>query len=303
MDAAVIVFIVFAYVLAIALSSVIWLTGGHESPLLFLSLISMFIPAAAVVAARFATGEKLHVDWDLPPKRYFPLALFLMPATMHAVMLSVTVFLTGEVPWQDWLTDHANGVFHSPMQLGWGTLNSTELAFHLITNAIFGLLLVSFLAFFEEIGWRVWLLQRLAGGVSQRKAITVVAIIWALWHVPFVLSGILYFANVSRSAATAIMPVGEFGAGLVIGWFWIRTRSIWIVSLAHGALNDWGQYAFKFMKDVPVSVFGTVYRSYDTIALASGSVALVVLGGLLVFSCIPNARTSERLSDSLTDIQ
>jgi membrane protease YdiL (CAAX protease family) len=303
MDAAAMVFIVFAYALAIALSFVIWLTGGHESPLLFLSLISMFIPAAAVVAARFLTGEKLHADWHLPPKRYFPLALFLMPATMHTVMLSATVILTGEVPWQGWLTDHANGVFHSPAQLGRGTLNSRELAFHLITNAIFGLLLVSFLAFFEEIGWRVWLLQRLAGSVGQRKAITAVAIIWALWHVPFVLSGILYFANVSRGAATAIMPVGDFGAGLVIGWFWIRTRSIWIVSLAHGALNDWGQYAFKFMKDVPVSVFGTVYRSYDMIALASGSVALVVLGGLLVFSCIPDVRTSERISNSLTDIQ
>jgi hypothetical protein len=90
------------------------------------------------------------------------------------------------------------------------------------------------------------------------------------------------------------MPVGEFGAGLVIGWFWMRTRSIWIVSLAHGALNDWGQYAFKFMKDVPISVLGTLYRSYDTIVLASRSLALVVLGVLLVLWCIRDSiRTSE----------
>ena len=294
MNAAVLIFVACAYALAIVLSVAIWLTSGNESPLHSLGLISMFIPAAAVFAARYATGEQLRVDWSFPPKRYVPLALFLMPAVMHAVMLSATVFLTGELPWQDWLTHPANDVFRSPAQLGWGSLNERELYVHLVMNAITGLLIVSFLAFFEEIGWRAWLLQRLAARVSPRKAILAVAVIWALWHVPFLLSGILSFANVSRGPATVIMPVGEFGAGLVIGWFWIRTRSIWIVSLAHGALNNWGQYAFKFMKDAPVSIFGTVYPSYDTIVLASGTVALVVLGGLLVLWCAPDVKTSER---------
>ena len=287
MDAQVVAFIVFTYGLSIALSLVIWLTGGHESPFLFLSVFSMFIPASAVVALRFTTGEKPHVDWVRPPRLYLPLALLLMPVTMHVVMLSATVFLVGRIPWQDWLTDHPTGVFHAPVQLGWGTLNTTGVAFHLILNAIFGLLVVSFLAFFEEIGWRAWLLQRLANTFSQRKAIVIVAVIWAAWHTPFVLSGILYFANVSRGAAATILPIGEFGAGLVIGWLWIRTRNIWIVSLAHGALNNWGQYGFKFMKDVPVQAFGIEYRSYDAIALATGSVALTVLGGLLVYCCIP----------------
>lgn len=53
--------------------------------------------------------------------------------------------------------------------------------------------------------------------VSVRKAIIAAALIWALWHVPFLLSGILSFANVSRGPATVIMPVGEFGTGRVIG--------------------------------------------------------------------------------------
>jgi membrane protease YdiL (CAAX protease family) len=37
--------------------------------------------------------------------------------------------------------------------------------------------------------------------------------------------------------------------GLIIGWLWLRTESIWLVAIAHGALNNWGQYAFKYMKD------------------------------------------------------
>lgn len=295
MDAPVIGLIAYTYVLGIALSLVVWLTGGHESPFLFLSVFSMFIPTSAVVAVRFTTRERLHVDWVAPPRRYLPLALFLIPVTMHVAMLSSTVFLVGRIPWQDWLTDSTNGVFHVPAQLGWGTLNATGIAFHSILNAMVGLLLISFLAFFEEIGWRAWLLQRLTIAYGQRKAIVGVAVIWALWHIPFVLSGISYFANVSRGSAAVILPIGEFGAGLVIGWLWIRTRNIWIVSLAHGALNNWGQYAFKFMKDVPVMVFGTDYPSYDAVALASGSLALTVLGGLLMWLCIPDPGKSESI--------
>jgi hypothetical protein len=44
------------------------------------------------------------------------------------------------------------------------------------------------------------------------------------------------------------VPVGIFAAGLVIDWLWLKTESIRIVSLAHGALNNWGQYAFKYMQ-------------------------------------------------------
>lgn len=35
----------------------------------------------------------------------------------------------------------------------------------------------------------------------------------------------------------------------MIGRLWVRTESLWIAALTHGALNNWGQYAFKFMDD------------------------------------------------------
>jgi membrane protease YdiL (CAAX protease family) len=42
--------------------------------------------------------------------------------------------------------------------------------------------------------------------------------------------------------------VGTFGGGLFLAFLWFKTESILLVSLAHGAINNWGQYAFKFMK-------------------------------------------------------
>ncbi len=62
--------------------------------------------------------------------------------------------------------------------------------------------------------------------------------------------------------------------GLIIGWLWLRTESIWIVSTAHGALNSLGQFAFKFMKD-------SVNPGSDVAAGAAGSAAMLAVGILL----------------------
>jgi hypothetical protein len=70
------------------------------------------------------------------------------------------------------------------------------------------------------------------------------------------------------------IPFGIAAAGLVMGWLWLRTGSVWIVALAHGALNNWGQYAFKFMEDFTVPPPEAV--------LAAGSVALYLLGAVLL---------------------
>jgi hypothetical protein len=65
------------------------------------------------------------------------------------------------------------------------------------------------------------------------------------------------------------------GGALVIGWLWLRTESIWMVALAHRALNNWGQYAFKFMDDG-----GAGGQPRDMLVLAAGGLALVAVGSL-----------------------
>jgi membrane protease YdiL (CAAX protease family) len=76
---------------------------------------------------------------------------------------------------------------------------------------------------------------------------------------------------------------------LIIGWLWLRTKSIWLVTLAHGALNNWGQYAFKYMKDsvTPDAV------SSDLAVLRAGLVALLVVGVFLLWFGVPSQRDGE----------
>jgi GrpB-like predicted nucleotidyltransferase (UPF0157 family) len=73
------------------------------------------------------------------------------------------------------------------------------------------------------------------------------------------------------------------GASLVLGWLWVRTESLWIVAIAHGALNNWGQLAFKYI------------RAFDSEAtvLAAGNGALLLLGLSMVGFGLRRTRLNE----------
>jgi membrane protease YdiL (CAAX protease family) len=158
-----------------------------------------------------------------------------------------------------------------------GVLTIQGLAAHIVVNAVVGLAIVSILAVFEEIGWRAWLLPRLVNRMGARRAVVVTSTTWALWHVPFQLSGIQHIDGVSPRTLALTIPLGTMAAGLILGWLWMRAESIWLVSIAHGSLNNWGQYAFKYMKD-------SVAPDKDIVVLCAGSLALL-LGGVLLLWC------------------
>ena len=65
---------------------------------------------------------------------------------------------------------------------------------------------------------------------------------------PIELAGIQHVDGVSRLRLAITFPFGIIIVGLIIGWLWLRTESIWLVAIAHGSLNNSGQYAFKYMK-------------------------------------------------------
>jgi membrane protease YdiL (CAAX protease family) len=190
----------------------------------------MFLPACAVLVVSSITNEGLRIRWGRFPLRYLPVALFLIPGVLHAVMVPLLTKSAHGVPWQDWLTPAADGLYHTPASRGWGILTMQELAGHIVLNAVVGLLIVSLFAIFEEIGWRAWLLPRLADRMGGWRAVVVTAGIWALWHVPFQLSGIQHINGISAVKLALTLPFGTMVAGLILGWLWLRTESIWLVA-------------------------------------------------------------------------
>lgn len=261
---------ILSYVLAVALSLFIGFTGGHQSRFIGLGYLSMLIPTVSVAltcATRQNEGPLL--GWNRFSIRYLPVALFLMPAILQAVMLPVSA-ATGNLHWQEWLNPGTDGLFHTPESRGWGDLTTAGLIARIAVNALAGVIIVSILALFEEIGWRGWLLSHLVQRIGPRRAVIISSLLWAICHVPFAWAGVQQIEGIPARWTAVIVPVGVFGSGLVIGWLWLQTESIWLVAIAHGALNNWGQYAFKFMAGTgPIG---------DAWALGAGSLALIALG-------------------------
>lgn len=279
------VFLVITFSLSIILSLFIGLTGAHESKFIWLRFASMPIPAIAVLIVSNVYKESIaEIKWNKFPINWLPVALFLMPAVIHIVCLPLIGFLNnGSLPWQLWLTANEAGLYQAPDNFGWGTLSSGGLASKIVINAITGVVIVTILAFLEEIGWRAWMLPRLINKFNVKKGVLIGGLIWALWHVPFILSGISYVGGLPTYLILLISPFGIFGAGLVISWLWVRTKSIWIVSIAHGALNNWGQYAFKYMQD---SI--TDSKLQQTWLFVGVNSSLLILG-LIIFSTMRNS--------------
>lgn len=117
--------------------------------------------------------------------------------------------------------------------------------------------LVNFVpAFGEEFGWRGYMLPRLAGRYSPRKAVIIHAIIWWAWHLP-ILVGIAVQAGLA-GAEEAGLSVGLFVPlmvasiivisaipavlhGVVIAYIWTRSRSLAVATgyhLAYDGVRD-----------------------------------------------------------------
>jgi len=272
-ELAILTFVTTAFAQSVALSLVIGLTGGYRSSWIRFGYLSMLIPSISALVTNAAVRDRPRpIHWGRLPLRYLPFALFLMPIALHTVMLPAAAAL-GRLHWQDWLA-RSDGSYHTPATLGWGVLTPIGLAVRIAMNAIAGVVIVSILALFEEIGWRAWLLPRLVERAGARRGVIICSAIWAVWHVPYALAGIQHLDGVPPAWAALVLPFGIFGSGLVIGWLWLRTGSIWIVAIAHGALNNWGQYAFKFTS-------GEGQLS-DALVLASGGISLVGVGAILL---------------------
>jgi len=288
-------FIAITFSLSILLSLIIGATGGYESKFISLQFASMPIPAiATLMMTNYFKAPIKEIKWNKLPVYWLVLALLLMPVTIHITCLPLINFLNnGTFPWQSWLTTKEKGLYISPSNFGWGALTSGELVLKILINALMGVIIVSVLAFLEEIGWRGWMLPRLIKQFNLKKGIFIGSLVWALWHVPFMLSGILYLKAVPVYLIVLINPFGIIGAGLVISWLWTKTKSIWIVSIAHGALNNWGQYAFKYMQDSKTNL------QSQQVWLSIGVNGSLLILGLLIFMTMKNNHNDNKTTANI----
>jgi membrane protease YdiL (CAAX protease family) len=112
------------------------------------------------------------------------------------------------------------------------------LAITLTLGTLFGMLSAAG----EEIGWRGYMITRLVdAGVPAPLLVS--GMIWALWHVPLILTG-QYAAGENRVLSAVVFVAGVSAMGCAIGFLRLTSGSIWPAVLLHGTWNAVIQGAF-----------------------------------------------------------
>ena len=243
------VFLLVAFAASIGASIAVVATGGSGSPLVFgLGVLVMLAPASSALAAwKLSKRPFGNIGLKHFPVKYLVVALLLVPVATW-IAGSVEFGIVGDgIPWAAWLEPDSSGMIHPEAPLGEEPFDQSELPAKIARRALLGLLVVSLLAFGEEVGWRGYMQPRLTARYGTSRGVMLGAAIWAAWHVPFGLSGIQSVEGLSNLSLVALAPLVHFGYGLMLGFLWERAQSIWIVTLAHGAGNNWANLPFRLM--------------------------------------------------------
>ncbi|MCE4554479.1 CPBP family intramembrane glutamic endopeptidase [Roseateles cellulosilyticus] len=152
--------------------------------------------------------------WPSPPGRTLVLAL--SPLIAGAAVFAARALVTGQLP--AWAQFKAYPGL--PADGSWPAVVLVALLLN---------------GFGEELGWRGFLLRRLAASQGPRRAALIVAGVWALWHLP------LFWLHAGMAAMVGPMLLGWAGGlvagSLLLGWLFLATDSVLVVAVWHTAFN------------------------------------------------------------------
>ncbi|WP_027483523.1 CPBP family intramembrane glutamic endopeptidase [Deinococcus pimensis] len=142
-------------------------------------------------------------------------------------------------------------------------------------------------ALMEEVGWRGYLLPRLARFGSVTAGLTL-GLVWAAWHLPVMLAG-SYHAGEPLDASLLLFALTIVAFGFIANELRMRTLSLWPVALLHGAHNA----AWHVLRDLPASKVWAV----NLVAGEKGLVTLALYGLVAVLVVVvPGTWTASRRS-------
>jgi uncharacterized protein len=130
----------------------------------------------------------------------------------------------------------------------------------------------------EELGWRGYLLPQLLS-VGRTRALMLVGLIWAAWHMPLIFLTPLYHSAGNRLIVLPLFVGTIVAASFVFGYLRILTGSVWPASLAHSVHNAaWGTLGALTASSSPVVVNEYLAGDNGILILVATAVVAVWLG-------------------------
>jgi membrane protease YdiL (CAAX protease family) len=119
----------------------------------------------------------------------------------------------------------------------------------------------------EELGWRAFMVPRLLKLFSPPKAFFIGATVWGLWHAIMIFEGLNY-PNIHPILGVLLMILLCIPLGIIIQYYYVKSKSIFVAALAHAALNK-SAMSMSFMLSS---------ESYDTTLYGpTGIIGIIIL--------------------------
>ena len=131
-----------------------------------------------------------------------------------------------------WVT--VSGAFNTSAEMSW---------VQILILATAGVLMSCLSALGEEIGWRGFLVPRLARLTTFRRTSLISGVIWALWHSPLILFSD-YKAQTPAWYSLLCFAVLVISISFLFAWLRIQSGSLWPAVLLHASHNLFIQAIF-----------------------------------------------------------
>ena len=139
--------------------------------------------------------------------------------------------------------------FAAPLGIAFGFPHSpraTALLLAIPLYAVIGVIGSTARALGEEIGWRGFLLPRLVQQFGFTIGCLVSGCIWAVWHYPVLLLAD-YNAGTQPAFALTCFTLMVIADAYIIGWFRLKSGSLWPAAILHSSHNLFVQAIFDRM--------------------------------------------------------
>ncbi len=147
---------------------------------------------------------------------------------------------------------------------------------------LLGFVISPFTGPWEELGWRGYALPHLQAGRSALSASLILGVLWAAWHLPMFITGLIPWPN-----ALAIL-----GMSIMFSWLFNHTKgSVLIAFLFHAAIDAVAGHSILLFRGVDqVRMYWLMSAFFGVTA-----VAIVILGRRTWFASMPQTSADGRL--------
>jgi uncharacterized protein len=225
------------------------LTFGFSSIFYFLIIRSgsispyalglMWCPGAAGLFTQLIYHRSVRgMGWKLGRAKYL-LASYGLP-----VLYGLVVYTLG---WVTGLGKLSITEFGARAAAAIGRTVDSPIAFaviYILILAVFGLVVSSFTALGEEIGWRGLLVPELARETTFTATALISGGIWALWHFPLILFADYITPGLPVWFALICFTIMVIGISFIFAWLRLKSGSLWTAVILHASHNLFIQSIF-----------------------------------------------------------